>query len=366
MSLIQSRTTLSLPTAWSEQCVWEGGALFVVEDYSPYPLYRSLDGGESFTSQPLDNPPIWGKGFSAAGGRLFLLDYDGQFRTSSDLGETWEDCVFPEYESDLTPWFDQWWETQGVQYANGVWMLAGGEVRPEAGYPYGREYPAVLRSTDGVHWNTVILPATLGDPDSTYYAPGVTPTTGSTWLAVQTDSNWSDPNVVFRSGDNGLSWEEWSVLPASETRYDYVQALVAQGDVVLAMRTEGDLCRSTDGGLTWTRIPTDRRYAVLRRAGSVFAMVSSMYSADVVSFSLNGLDWEDDVPEITLGSISGSGNTWLVVGEQVLLYTLGGDTPPPDPPDVAPITGVLPSYLYREMDWRRVGFAHRPGVLPDS
>ena len=58
--------------------------------------------------------------------------------------------------------------------------------------------------------------------------------------------------AIFRTADNGSSWEQRSVIRADHEMSEGTIAQLASGRIVLVARPEADVCWSDDGGWTWT------------------------------------------------------------------------------------------------------------------
>ena len=104
----------------------------------------------------------------------------------------------------------------------------------------------LVRSADGgLTWTA--QGSALGRTDLVVVSPSIALAWGRTGSAPDFDDR------LLRTADGGVSWSDLGeVLPSSELA-ESMQFVVTSTGVVLAANGDGDLYRSIDGGLSWTR-----------------------------------------------------------------------------------------------------------------
>lgn len=216
-----------------------------------------------------------------------------------------------------------------LRYGNGVWMIATGST-------------TAYRSTDGVNWSSVTVPA--GYVDFVWFAgaslwigvgssvAGSSPD-GSTWTARTIDAKvWNcvatDGTTVRVMGSgwqssstNGTTWAAATASPASSATFN--AGIYAGGRWVFA---GGSATATSTDGTTWTTntsLPSTGASAPTNIAYSngVFVVTGSLY----ISRSTNGSTWTSnqatvgwDLPTGTIGAIAGTASMFH------MLFTNGG------------------------------------------
>ena len=216
-----------------------------------------------------------------------------------------------------------------LRYGNGVWMIATGST-------------TAYRSTDGVTWSTVTVPA--GYVDFVWFSgaslwigvgssvAGSSPD-GSTWTARTIDAKvWNcvatDGTTVRVMGSgwqssstNGTTWAAATASPASSATFN--AGIYAGGRWVFA---GGSATATSTDGTTWTTntsLPSTGASAPTNLAycNGVFLVTGSLY----ISRSTNGSTWTSnqatvgwDLPAGTIGAIAGT-TSWFH-----MLFTNGG------------------------------------------
>jgi len=111
---------------------------------------------------------------------------------------------------------------------------------------------------------------------------------------------WSRPNgVLFRSTDNGMSWDSlFSGLPSSGY-YSYFSTVLAHGDtILLGMRTypdptsgNGAVMRSTDGGASWSQTFSAGMVMGLAKRPSPSDVIYAAVMGGIIQSANWGLTW---------------------------------------------------------------------------
>jgi len=189
--------------------------------------------------------------------------------SENQTARCWDTSAAQNIECDHNPW-------------SSVGMLAAG------GYffaTYGWGYPGVVRRTeDGIHWTDVLPGHTFagmaygnGRIMANDHAPWVSTTSGATgtWSKVAdiTSTGWTVRRIGFVLGvgsglgrfiitledeiqisdDNGASWKAVPNVPMGCAKG--VSTILHGNGVTLIAQGDGVVCRSTDRGSTWTRVP---------------------------------------------------------------------------------------------------------------
>jgi photosystem II stability/assembly factor-like uncharacterized protein len=206
-------------------------------------LYQSHDGGQSFErlSSPMDGLDVWKIAFDPSDpDTVFAGTRPAALFRSRDGGESWQRLT-----ADIAE------ECPNVGVPR-VTALAVDPADPDIVWA-GIEVDGVRRSLDGGETWTRIAGG-LDDPD--IHDVAVLPANGG--AAVLT----STPREIFRSTDQGESWQGLGVGRHFELRYcrglalkadDPETIFVATGDA--AVGSTGAIQRSTDGGRSWRELP---------------------------------------------------------------------------------------------------------------
>lgn len=206
----------------------------------PTPL--KLDAKTLATWKKLGMPDV----AAPRGGRAMLI-------RSTDNGKTWSK---PETILD-TPWDDR--SPDLVELPDGTilcTLFTYPGLEDAQGDPAVACRTAVIRSTDGGRtWEQELrrLPSPFGS-DATD-GPAIVLKDGSVLLAVYGSPSKGVPeqNAIFRSRDQGRSWELLSVIKADHEMSESALAELPDGRLVLIARPQGDITWSSDGGRSWTK-----------------------------------------------------------------------------------------------------------------
>ena len=171
---------------------------------------------------------------------------------STDGGRTWSR---PTTLID-TPWDDR--SPNFVELPDGT-ILCSFFTMPGEGDPFHQpeiaRHVALVRSTDGGRsWQQT--PQRLPSPfaaDATD-GPPIILQDGSVLLAVYGRLDEGQPKRlgVFRSADNGVTWELLSIVRADYELREPSIAQLPDGRLVMIARPEGAIMWSSDGGRSWT------------------------------------------------------------------------------------------------------------------
>ena len=263
-----------------------GGTVFAADEDG---VYRSADGGTTWTALPMDLVATTTVPYSLGDGRALAVTAQG-FLHRSDDNVSWtdpgtinaeglrtsallvhagavlaatEDGIFRSEDGGLT-----WAESNaGIDYHpfhldRTPRFASDGEV-VVAGFSYGfaqqghggTSFGGMYRSTDGGQsWTS--MNATFPQDDEGRPARVDAVAMNGAALVVYTHEG------VFASADEGASWTPAVGLPIGFG--GMIRSLYALGEVFYAITYVGELYESTDGGLTWLRrpdgIPPAQRY----------------------------------------------------------------------------------------------------------
>lgn len=221
--------------SFSDESLWtaasDGSGVILAAGDSP--VYRSEDYGVTWDA----GTPSIGDAVFYAGEGLFFSAADGMLYKSTDKGNTWDSGT------PMLEWYDEW--NAYEMYVRDV--KANGNTVLAATYS-GSAPGKMMRSTDGGESYTAI--DTFGEIHSisaiAYLGNGV--------FVAGGDSNDGSGGRIFRSENDGLTWQDCGIL---KTDYMYILAVQSLGGgIVLAAAAtygyyEGLVFRSTDSGQTW-------------------------------------------------------------------------------------------------------------------
>jgi photosystem II stability/assembly factor-like uncharacterized protein len=162
------------------------------------------------------------------------MEYNGvQFPLllrSNDSGRTWVDIELPDSARGIN---EGWIAMRDARHG----VRNGGYI--------DEQHSVLYRTTDGGDsWTTFDIPFV------DYRTMGLEYATDGALFAVE----WRSYPPLFRSTDDGVTWEERAILPASRTPYFHDAELgwMAYGERTGNGDVERDMiARTTDGGLTW-------------------------------------------------------------------------------------------------------------------
>jgi hypothetical protein len=291
--------------------------LYAVSDLSQY-LYRSLDGGASFT------PIGTATGAALTGiarlrsGRIIVSNVQGGLRFTDDEGTTWQTVTLPP-------------EILNIRYRS-IFVIRSQVILIAVRTVSGGN-PLYRSADQGATWQRVTPDVVLP------FAECVFETRNGTLLAIRSAHGFSGYQELLRSTDQGLTWQvvysesgpsRWGDLNA-HVRQKIVQ--LASGRLVairpqIAGWVDGYI--SDDDGLTWTRTGNN--------VGPSSGMV---YNARSATWYWGGVTDVDQVFQST-----DEGATWQGTGILSMLYSgtgLGSDevvTPAPRSLRLSTVPGV--------------------------
>lgn len=261
-----------------------------------------------------------GGGGGAAPGTLGVFVAQGHLgRTlvSCDGGHTWQGDQSLDPEGVCWPDSGPGVECDHHPGAAGGLAFQGGAFF--ATFGWGDPPGGVVRSSDGVTWDTVLegttfggLAAGLGRVVAADRNPQVTSDGGATWdeitdlpltiwnlreigfadvgggVFVMVGSDGATEELV-RSVDGGLTWQvPDAVDPACELGFYAAGGITSGNGVILVANGSASVCRSTDAGVTWQAAPLPSGFeSSLVFTGSVFSVWAQGQRLD----SADGLSW---------------------------------------------------------------------------
>jgi hypothetical protein len=207
---------------------------------------------------------------------------------------------------------------RAVGHGDGV-FIAGGDhwVTPEL------PVPALLRSSDGQHWD----PVEAGIPNNYGFIWTIGWGAGR-WIAVgrqgQLPQNGSPTTLLLLTSDDGFSWTK-QLNPGPFAQGEFIESIAWHGDVFAGTSTDLiNHCRiwtSPDGG-TWT-LRSDHPGLTCGEIGSGPAGFVVPTSAGALLRSPDGIAWtiEPSGTEKALwaAAYSKTQGRWVVVGESVII-----------------------------------------------
>jgi hypothetical protein len=257
-------------------------------------------------------------------------------------------------------------------------LYAAGLLREGSEPAVGRFRPAIWRSTDGRHWESVTPPGTGADG----YASDLIARPGSVIVSLQSH----DGGSIWRSADGGATWSPATVEVGSENPRWAVESIAGLGEQLVAVGwAQGDtggallILVSSDDGVTWTSAPGseampsgDRLGARVVTAAGAFWISTSEFNSGfsnpevcyrdldacrngarpVLLRSTDGLVWvEIDLAPLTTSWIDRvvdvGGEGMMLVGRtgrsgglETWTWMSTGEPPHRPPPDAAPIDEV--------------------------
>lgn len=199
-----------------------GTALTLVGTYGA--LYRSTNGGSSFTAEQLGAYyPLLTQIFGAAAGTVFAVGQAGAMYTTTDDGAHWTKLAAPS-------------ATGTTAYLYGVWASSATDV-----YAVGA-MGTIVHSTNGTTFTkyagTNAPPAT-----TTFQDVFGSPTLGV--YAVGYDAPSSPMRVIYRSTDHGATWAPVTVTGLTGAAGELLTAFALGGDVWIG--GDSGVYHSTDG-----------------------------------------------------------------------------------------------------------------------
>jgi len=194
----------------------------------------------------------------------------------------------------------------GARYGHTSVAMPDGSIVLMGGYDFefGNYQNDVWRSTDnGATWTQVN--ASAGWTPRAWHSSVVMPD-GSIVLMGGLDNVGSKKSDVWRSTDNGVTWTRLTSGASWNGRYSHTSVLLPDGSIVLmgGLDTSGnndnEVWRSTDNGATWTEVNASAGWAIRRGHtsvampdGSIVLMggIGSSRTNDTWRSSDNGATW---------------------------------------------------------------------------
>jgi len=231
---------------------------------------------------------------------------------SADEGSTWSEPV--------TIFEDPVWDSRshstGIQLESGTILLGFYRHDPKRGFPLAR----VLRSTDGGDtYHSVDLPNPYTDTFVYNIGRPIQLDDGTVLVPLHGDLRDDGGRAVgiVRSGDDGLTWGDFSTIAVGERAYYETNVLrLPDGEMLAMNRTEPEpwmwQCRSKDRGYTWTE---PENSGLLGDVGELLLLESGNVMCAYRSQAPHTAD--------TRASVSrDNGHTW---GNEIVLDPNGGD-----------------------------------------
>lgn len=280
-------------------CESPSGSLFACSSWAPGGIYRSLDGGASWTEVFEDDVYHEQYGLSCStAGDILCVNGDGVL-LSTDDGDSWS------------------WENSGllaaavediIENSSGMLFVCANRGGVHRSTDHGQSWEEITASSD-INWIHILK----RDENDAIYAAG------NDYLYRSTDDgiNWEklNPNdrfgscsdllvlpsdvlivaekgCIYYSSDGGTQWESRSVgLPD-----EYVSALLQMpGGVLLAAVDQSGMYRSSDDGQTWQEygdLPEDNWvYSMVRKSPQTLYAVTKRNG--VYRSQNDGLHWEE-------------------------------------------------------------------------
>jgi len=199
--------------------VSDGNRLIVVGDRGHVLL--SEDGGSSWTQIPVPTRSMLTAVASPDGKHVWAVGHDQVILHSTDGGRTW---VLQRYvPQEHVPLLDVWFGDPEHGVAVGAYGLL---LETRDG---GRTWTHRLFDEEERHGNAIVQ-----GPAGTLFIP-------------------AEFGIVFRSRDNGSTWEAVS----TPYRGSFFNALALPDGAVLVFGLRGNVYRSADGGDVWEKVPTE-------------------------------------------------------------------------------------------------------------
>lgn len=296
-------------------------------------LYRSLDGGRTWSAAAGVDPQAWTYAveFDPLGPDIAYLTvpvvqgfYGGGVYKTTNGGANWTRLSFPQSAQALA--LDPR-DTHTVyvtsEWVPGVWKTTDGGLtwrqtslgQSALGTPYGMTQDLAVDPADSgrvyraTYGDGVLLSRTGGDAwvpanrglRATRLTSVVQPASGTLFAG--------DGGRVWRSPNRGL---DWGLDPILGTSLLWATPIVDPSNTNIAYgigRCAGEarLCKSTDGGTTWTALPLDQHVLAMTVARSS----GRLYAGDVGIFRSDdgGLSWSPTGPIPT--------NVWVLAVDPV-------------------------------------------------
>ena len=223
----------------------------------------ALDGGKLWTAaidpnaqrDPSTSPTLWTATGNAAAGVWKSID-GGVSWTSHPVNNT------TAAQASNNSYFGNDVYALDVDPGNSLHLIAG-----------FHGYPGISESTDGGStWTTITVPAGIGASLYPFFVhTGSAATTSTTWL---TQAQW-DSNIdgIWRTENAGTTWTH--VAPTLEHKHGSSQFFMAGNGVVYAPSVNPNgIFRSIDSGKTWTPVSTSLANAVFGTPNAIYAMDS--------------------------------------------------------------------------------------------
>ncbi|MDQ7817695.1 MAG: T9SS type A sorting domain-containing protein [Melioribacteraceae bacterium] len=275
----------------------EDNEVYITADY--YSVYKLLNGKWIWVADP-NTTEVKPTNVLKHRSKIIINDnFGGPLKISNDGGISWNTIINGMPSSQSGSW--------GSLPPSTVVSMGSVKNNIFVGF-----YDGLYRSTDeGVSWQKVLnaIVKCIASKDSTIYISGngtyKSTDGGKTWIDIGKNGNmsWttismlvtskyifiSAPNGVFRSEDDGLTWQSLTVLPLNRNYYLY--SMVEKNNKLYATQNR-ELIFSMDFGETWENVS-----GVTGSTGLNFICTDKIYvSTNIGIFSSDddGSTWEKE------------------------------------------------------------------------
>ena len=181
---------------------------------------------------------------------------------------------------------------------------------------FASTFSGLRSSIDGIDWNLFLIDGDFSG--IAHYDDGAAL---RRWIALGTNGS------IRTSEDDGATWGPAESIGTTDSLRGGVQL----GLDVFVWSAEGNVFRTTDGGVTWTQVdgaPSPVQGMVLGEDFDGAPMLVA-YTFSNMYTSLNGLDWSDPIPSragnfFSSQGVRWDGNTWIQGGDETVAWAESG------------------------------------------